>query len=174
MNGQIDAVRTIRRARPDDAESVVRILRQAPQPPQELPEDDRDAVGRFRHQFEAHAEPGPNGFWVVQRGGQVVGMVQLVPPVDAEQDDETLEVSIYLAPDEQQAGLGTRLVKNYVRPWLADAEVRVLTATPTTRAATRLLLATGFCPRGAEADPDRGVRQLWEGLVNVPWDLPTA
>ena len=102
----------LRRATPSDLARVVEIYNASI--PDRLATADTSpvAVESRRHWFEEHGSRRP--LWVAERGGAVVGWVSLSDFYGRPAYGATAELSVYVAPEAQRAGVARALVAHAV------------------------------------------------------------
>lgn len=103
---------TIRSARDDDAEAIAAILNAAIAGRAATAQLDPVTADERRAWLRAHDERHP--VWIATDDEGVAGWFSLSPWSDREAYDLTAEVSVYVAPDRQGRGIGTKLMRHAI------------------------------------------------------------
>lgn len=103
---------TIRGARTDDAEAIAAILNAAITGRAATAQLDPVTADERREWLRQHDERHP--VWIAADHEGVAGWFSLSPWSDREAYDLTAEVSVYVAPDRQRRGIGTKLMRHAI------------------------------------------------------------
>lgn len=139
------------------------LLGEAPHPDLCLPPGGvaaRPVLEMLREMMKPVRAVHPVADWLVLEGPEVVGLISLKRPADA---DGVVEIGYGIADSRQRRGHASRAVALVLNELASDSRIRTVTADTAVDniASQRVLEKNGFVRIGARTDPDDGDLICW-------------